>query len=164
MNIKSYKESGANGIVMAEPLTGMLSPDLAAEFSAPYVKRIVDSVQDDKFIVIYHNCGNNTIQMIDSILSTGSAAYHFGDAIDMKEMLGHIPNDVVAMGNLSPVNYFKGGTVESVKQATKQLMSDCDSFSNFVPSSGCDLPPSTSWDNINAFFDAVSEFYNKNEE
>lgn len=161
--IKSYKESGANGIVMAEPLTGMLSPDLAAEFSAPYVKRIVDSVQDDKFIVIYHNCGNNTIQMIDSILSTGSAAYHFGDAIDMKEMLGHIPNDVVAMGNLSPVNYFKGGTVESVKQATKQLMSDCDSFSNFVPSSGCDLPPSTSWDNINAFFDAVNEFYNKNE-
>ena len=44
---------------MAEPLTGMLSPNLAEEFSHPYVERIVDAVQDDSFAVIYHNCGNN---------------------------------------------------------------------------------------------------------
>lgn len=157
--IKAYKKAGANGIVMAEPLTGMLSPDLAAEFSAPYVKRIVDSVQDNNFIVIYHNCGNNTIQMIDSILSTGSAAYHFGDAIDMKSMMTHIPEDVIAMGNLSPVRYFKGGTPDSVREGTNKLLGECGSYPNFVPSSGCDLPPSTSWDNIESFFDAVNEYY-----
>lgn len=80
---KAYKETGANGIVMAEPLAGLLSPDLAEEFSAPYVKRVVDAVQSDQFAVIYHNCGNSTIRTIDSILSTGSAAYHFGNAISM---------------------------------------------------------------------------------
>ena len=32
-----YKKVGANGIVMAEPLAGLLSPDLAQEFSADYV-------------------------------------------------------------------------------------------------------------------------------
>jgi len=71
---KAYKEAGANGIVIAEPLAGMLSPALSEEFSAPYVKRIIDAVQDDEFIVIYHNCGDATIQMIDSILSTGAGA------------------------------------------------------------------------------------------
>lgn len=84
---KAYKEAGANGVVIAEPVAGLLSPALSAEFSGPYVKQIVDAVQDDSFLVIYHNCGNSTIQMIDSILETGSAAYHFGNAIDMAEMM-----------------------------------------------------------------------------
>lgn len=51
------------------------------------MKRVVDAVQSDQFAVIYHNCGNSTIRTIDSILSTGSAAYHFGNAISMQEML-----------------------------------------------------------------------------
>ena len=80
--IKAYKEAGADGIVMAEPLAGLLSPDLAEEFSARYVKKINDAVKDEDFIVIYHNCGNTAILTIDSILSTGADAYHFGNAID----------------------------------------------------------------------------------
>ena len=103
----AYRDTGAAGVVLAEPLTGLLSPDLAEEFSEPYVKEIVDAVQTDEFLVIYHNCGNNTIQMIDSILRTGAAAYHFGNAISMKEMLPHIPDDVVVMGNVDPAGQFK---------------------------------------------------------
>jgi len=38
-------------------------PFNSAEFSAPYVKKIVDALQDDTFILIYHNCGNNTVAM-----------------------------------------------------------------------------------------------------
>ncbi len=159
--IKAYKAAGANGVVMAEPLSGMLSPDLAVTFSDTYVKQIADAVQDDDFIVIYHNCGNNTIQMISSILQTGCAAYHFGDAISMSEMLTHIPSDTVAMGNVSPAAQFKGGTVESIKEDTKKIMSECCKYPNFVISSGCDIPPTTSWDNIEAFFQAVDEFYNE---
>ena len=40
---KAYKATGANGIVMAEPLAGLLSPSLNEEFSAPYVKKIIYS-------------------------------------------------------------------------------------------------------------------------
>ena len=32
------KETGADGLVMAEPLAGILNPDMAAEFSVPYVR------------------------------------------------------------------------------------------------------------------------------
>lgn len=53
------------GILMAEPLTGMLSPELAVEFSEPYVRQIVQAVQDDDFLVIYHNCGDNAVFMKD---------------------------------------------------------------------------------------------------
>ena len=157
--IKAYKAIGADGVVMAEPVTGILSPSLAEEFSEPYVKQIVDAVQDDNFILIYHNCGNNTILMIDSILRTGSAAYHFGNAISMKEMMEHIPANVVAMGNVDPSSQFRNGTPESVKAETLRVMAECTPYKNFVISSGCDIPPMSPWANIDAFFQAVDEFY-----
>ena len=158
--IQAYKATGAAGIVMAEPLTGLLSPAMAEEFSEPYVRRIVKAVQSDDFAVIYHNCGNNTIQMIDSILRTGSAAYHFGNAISMKEMLPHIPADIVAMGNIDPAGEFAGGTPESIRKATLELMEECcPEYPNFVISSGCDIPPHGKWENIDAYFHAVRDYY-----
>ena len=157
--ILEYKKNGANGVVMAEPLAGMLSPALAAEFSSEYVKKIVDAVQSDDFILIYHNCGNNVLLMIDSILETNASAYHFGNAIKMADMLAKVPENIVVMGNVDPAGQIKEGTPESVKNATKDIMSECCSNSNFVISSGCDIPPASSWANIDAFFDAVKEFY-----
>ena len=158
---KEYKQAGANGIVMAEPLAGLLSPALAEEFSGPYVKQIVDAVQDDSFLVIYHNCGGSTIQTIDSILASGAAAYHFGNAIDMAEMIPHIPPETIVMGNVDPAREFRNGTPESIRRATLELMERCCSHRNFVISSGCDIPPLSRWEHIDAFFAAVAEFYQK---
>ena len=157
---KAYREAGADGIVMAEPVAGLLSPSLEEEVSAPYVKQIVDAVQNDDFIVIYHNCGNNVPKMLSSILSTGAAAYHFGNAVDMeKDILEKVPANVVVMGNIDPVGVLRMGTPESVSEATTELLKKCTPYPNFVLSSGCDMPPKTPWENINAFFAAVKDFY-----
>jgi len=156
---KAYKAIGANGVVMAEPLAGLLSPALAEEFSSVYVKKIVERVKDDHFAVVYHNCGGATIHMIDSILGTNCSAYHFGDAIDMRQMMPHIPPDVVAMGNISPAKQFRNGTVESISEETLNLLKDCSKYPNFVISSGCDIPPLSKWENIEAFFNTVDKFY-----
>lgn len=158
---QAYKEAGANGVVLAEPVAGLLSPALAEEFSGPYVKRIVDAVQDDSFLVIYHNCGGSTIQQIDSILATGSAAYHFGNAIDMAEMMTHIPAGTVAMGNVDPAGEFRNGTPDSIRAATLAVMDACCKYPNFVISSGCDIPPLSRWESIDAFFAAVREYYSR---
>lgn len=155
---KAYKAAGANGIMLAEPVSGLLSPALEAEFSSPYVRQIVDAVQDDEFLLIYHNCGDNTLAMVDSILSTGAAAYHFGNAIDLREMLDRVPADTVVMGNVDPAGEFRLGTPASVRAATLEVMRRCAGYSNFVISSGCDIPPQSPWENINAFFAAVDEY------
>jgi uroporphyrinogen decarboxylase len=157
---KAYKDAGANGIVIAEPVSGLLSPSLEEEFSSPYVKKIVDVVQDESFVIIYHNCGNNVHRMLDSILSTGCAAYHFGNAVDMEnDIITKVSQDVVVMGNLDPAGVLRMGTPESVRKATLELMERCCKYENFVLSSGCDIPPLTPWDNIDAFFAASTEFY-----
>lgn len=157
--IRKYKEVGADGVVIAEPLAGMLSPDLAAEFSHPYVKRIVDACQDENFIIVYHNCGNGTIRMLDGIVGTGCKAYHFGNAIDMRDLMPHMPSDCIAMGNIDPAGEFLNGTEQSVYDVTSALLRDCGKYPNFVLSSGCDIPPRTPWKNIDAFFRAAKDYY-----
>ena len=121
---KAYKAAGANGVVMAEPLTGMLSPNLAEEFSHPYVERIVDAVQDDSFAVIYHNCGNNVVLMADAIFGLGAMGYHFGNAIRLADMLPHAPADRLVLGNVDPAGQLRNGTPESIRAATLQVMED----------------------------------------
>lgn len=157
--ILEYKRVGANGVVVAEPLAGLLSPSLAEEFSADYMKKIVDAVQDEEFIVVYHNCGNCTIQQIDSIVNIGAPILHFGNAINMEEMMSHIPANVMAAGNVDPASQFRNGTVESIKESTKATMEACCKYPNFIISSGCDIPPMSKWENIEAFFEAAREFY-----
>ncbi len=153
--MNAYKATGASGVVVAEPLAGLLSPTLMEEFAAPYMKQIVDAVQTDDFIVIYHNCGDAIASLVDGITACGAAAYHFGNAVDMKTMLEKMPSDVIVMGNIDPAGEFRGGTPESIAKATKDLLDRCREHGNFVPSSGCDIPPMAKWENIDAFFETV---------
>jgi len=155
---RSYKAVGADGVIIAEPLAGMLSPALCEEFSSPYVRKIVEAVQDDSFIVVYHNCGNNTVKMLDSLLSVGAAGYHFGNAVSMRDVMPNMPENVLAFGNVDPAGQLRNGTPESVREATLAVMNDCADYKNFVISSGCDIPPLTPWENIDAFFKAVEAF------
>ena len=158
---KAYKAAGLDGIVMAEPLSGLLSPALEEEFAAPYVKELIDAVQDEHFAVIYHNCGPNTPKMTESLASLGAAAYHFGDAVELTDLLELMPTDRPVMGNISPAGQFLGGTPESMTEAVNHLLEKCADKPNFLLSSGCDIPPASSWDNIRAFFEASADFYAK---
>ena len=157
--LKAYRAVGANGVLMAEPLAGILSPDLEEEFSCRYMKRIVAEAQTDEFLVGYHNCGNNTLRQTESIIQNGCRLMHFGNAIDMGEMVKKIPENILVLGNVDPASQFRNGTPESVKAATIALMQKCASHRNFVPSSGCDIPPMSPWENIMAFFDGINAYY-----
>ena len=149
---QAMKDAGADGVMMAEPLAGILSPDMAAEFSVPYVKRIFDALRGDGFAVMYHNCGNSVANMLPEIFSQGADAYHFGNAVDMLTVMQNAPETALCMGNIDPATQFTNGTVESMTEATKKLMAQCGAYKNFVPSSGCDIPALAKWDNIQAFF------------
>lgn len=148
----AFKDADADGIIMAEPVSGLLSPSLESEFSSPYVKKIIDAVQDDGFAVIYHNCGDNTPLMTESFLSMGAAGYHFGNSVDLTSMLEGYPDSVAIMGNVDPVSVLRMGTPETVCEKTRECIEKYGRFKNFVLSSGCDMPPMTPWENIDAFF------------
>lgn len=153
---KALKAAGADGILLAEPLAGILSPTMAEEFSVPYVRRLVEALQEDSFALIYHNCGNSACDMLPEIFSQGAMAYHFGNSADMAAVMAAAPADAVCMGNIDPASQFTTGTPESITEAVHALLAQCGSYDNFLISSGCDIPPHAKWENIEAFFAAVS--------
>jgi len=156
--IGAFKKAGANGVVIAEPAAGLLSPDLNRDFSVPYVKQVVDALQDDTFMIVYHNCGK-TIPLLDDILTIGAKIYHFGNAIEMLDVLKAVPSDIMVSGNVDPSSAFRNGTKEDVINATQKLLDECASYPNFIPSSGCDIPPATPLENIDTFFKVIGDFY-----
>lgn len=155
---KEFKKAGADGVIFAEPAAGLLSPELNREFSVRYIKQIVDAIKSDDFTVIYHNCGN-TIPLIRDILDIGADGLHFGNVIKLDEMLPLIPSDIAVFGNISPANQFKNGTVQSITENTRKIIEKCGIYKNYIPSSGCDIPPMSPLENIDAFFKAVNECY-----
>lgn len=154
---ESFKKSGAAGVIMAEPAAGLLSNADCEAFSSVYVKRIVEEVQDENFVVILHNCGN-TGNCTSAMLSTNSFAYHFGNNIDILDVLNNCDDETIIMGNIDPVGCFKMGTEQEVYDVTMSLLQDTKMYHNFIISSGCDIPPSVPCENIRAFYSAINTF------
>lgn len=154
---KALKEAGADGIVMAEPAAGLLSPDLLEEFSNPYVERVRAAVEDENCLFIYHNCGT-VLPLCKELADMNIRAYSFGNAVDLEEMLKRFPEDRLIIGNLDPVGVLRKGDPQKVACETKALLERCGKYSNFVLSSGCDIPPQTPMENLEAFFKEAEKF------
>ncbi len=155
---KAFKEAGANGICLAEPAAGLLSPSLIDEFSTPYVQKIREAVEDESFVVFYHNCGN-IVPLLENVKGIQAKAYSIGNAIDIEEALKVIPADRLVIGNIDPAGTLRNGTPDQIRRETTELLTRCSKYPNFVIASGCDIPPATPMENLEAFFEAVRAFY-----
>ena len=155
---KAFKEAGANGVLMAEPAAGLLSPSLIEEFSTPYVQKIRDAVEDDNFLVMYHNCGN-VEPLLPQICQVNASSYSFGNAIDIEKALQVLPRRPAGYRKYrpcrnAPQRHTGYGPRRNQSAAGKMLQ-----IPNFVIASGCDVPPQTPFENMDAFFETVEEFY-----
>jgi uroporphyrinogen decarboxylase len=151
---RAFAQAGADGVIVAEPVAGLVSPAHLGRFSSASVAVIREAVEDGPFRIILHNCGARLVHL-PKILEAGASMYHFGAPMDVLSALARVPSDIVLSGNLDPVRVFCGGTAEEVRRRTLELLAATTSYPNFVPSSGCDLLPRTPLENLGAFYDAV---------
>ncbi|MBR2831674.1 MAG: uroporphyrinogen decarboxylase family protein [Oscillospiraceae bacterium] len=159
--IRAMKEIGANGVIMAEPLAGLMSVGPMHEFSSNYVRRIIDELQSRDFVFVYHNCSNAIEKKVDAVMATGARMFHFGDRANMWELLQTLPSDVIVMGNISPSAVFMCDSTYKMAHDTQTLLRQCLGFDNFMISSGCDIPANTPIENIDKFFEVINLGYHK---
>lgn len=167
--IAALKATGVEGVLMAEPAAGLMSNEDCKTFSSQYVKRIIDQLQDESFMIVLHNCGNQG-HCTEAMLDTGAHGLHLGNKCDLVEILDQVDeycktstiwtngDKPLVMGNLDPVSVFKQATPDEVYRLTTELLQRTSKYPNMVLSSGCDTPPHTPLANIDAFYKALNDF------
>ncbi len=155
--IRAIKATHVNGVIMAEPAAGLVSNEDCSLYSSSYIRKIVEELQDDNFMIVLHNCGN-TGHCTPAMIETKAAGLHFGNKIDMVETLKQCPQNILVMGNIDPVGVLKMQTPEKVKEETAALLQSTSQWKNFILSTGCDVPPHVPMENIEAFYQALNEY------
>lgn len=145
-----FKETGIDGIIIAEPAAGLLSPTSLLIFSSQYIQQIQMEVGDDSFTLVLHNCGARK-NHLESTLQSTLSFFHFGAPMDMLHALSKVEPTALIAGSLDPAAVFLGFTPDTVHETTLDLLRLTQGFKNFIVSSGCDIPPNVSLESLDAF-------------
>jgi uroporphyrinogen decarboxylase len=153
--VRAFKSAGADGVIMAEPTAGLVSPASVSAFSSRYVRQIAETLGDEPFSLILHNCAARMVHL-PAILESGVEILHFGATMDLPAALGRVESGVLLCGNLDPAGVFCQPNPGLVSEQTARLLASTVAFRNHVVSSGCDLPPQVTLENLDAFHAAAA--------
>jgi len=150
MYANAQKDAGADLTVILEPDSMYLSAGKFREFSAPYVGRIIKALDVPAAL---HICGDSS-HLIKDMAATGAAGLSLDADVDLVWAIGQVPPEVIVIGNISP-NLMLEGDEKEISSACGRLLDAMKPFSNFILSSGCDLPVDTPLGNIVAMVSSV---------
>ena len=154
----AFKYAGTNGVIMAEPAAGLLSPRGLEKFSSFYIRKIIENTQSEDFTIVLHNCGAKLVHL-KKILESGAEILHFGEPMDLSAALEQVEGKVIIGGNLDPASVFAAGSEENVINQTRELLRLTDQYPNYFISSGCEIPPNANPEFISTCASTVKEYH-----
>ncbi len=150
---KEEEKLGAKSYWIAEPLASLLSPRMCMKFSVPYIKEIYDAISIPG---VLHVCGN-TDTHTSALLATGAEALSIDWCTNLPECIAQVPEDVVIMGNISPMLLWQG-TLEEVRAQTELLLEQTKNYKNFVMATGCQVPYMAPRENVQLMVDIAKAY------
>ena len=144
--LKAQLQAGATFGVILEPTAVILSPKMFNEFCLPALKRITQAIPQP---IVLHICGD-TGHLLEGMKNTGAQGLSLDSPVDLPAAAKKLPSDLVLIGNLHPVEVMVELSEGAVREKARSLLSAMSGFPNFILSSGCDLPPETPIENIQA--------------
>lgn len=150
---RALVEAGAELVCILEPTVTFISPEAFREFSGRYVREFAEEVDA---MHLLHVCGDTT-HLIEAMCETGVDGLSLDAPVDLPAIAERVPDDVVLVGNVDPVRVMVNEDPEGVRSAVRSLRRGMQGHANFVLSTGCDLPPETPLENVDAFMEAGRE-------
>jgi uroporphyrinogen decarboxylase len=170
-------EAGADIICMLEPTAVLVSPKHFAQCSKPYVEEIAQSL---RAVTILHICGNTT-PLIPEMIKTRVHGISIDSLVDLVGVLSQLKNGMAVIGNIDPMKAMVFDSPEGIREKVLALrrrasaqekifstpchigfsgagLAEKNFHSNFILSSGCDLPPEVPLENVAAFMAAGREW------
>ncbi len=146
---KALERAGVDMIMILDPFCNIVSPRTFSNLIQPFIQKIVKNMD---VITILHICGN-TRHLIEHMANSGVDALSLDAPCDLKDVASRVPDNVVLMGNISPVNVMLRGDEKMVRKEVKALLESMKGIRNFILSTGCECPPETPHSNIRTFME-----------
>ena len=147
---QALRENGADSIMALDPTAVIFGPQQFRQTISRFYREMV-GILDDVEITL-HVCGN-TFHLLEEMVDSGVTGLSLDSLVDMREASQVTGEDILLMGNVSPVKMLFGSPQE-VYDETWDLLESMRDFPPFILSTGCDLPQDVPLENIDAFFQA----------
>ena len=162
---KRMIEAGATVMWMADPTSSedLISPDMFAEFSAPYIKRVVSDVNamDSEVPTFVHICGK-TLNILQQMPGTGADCLSFDHAVDPAKAKETAGRNISIMGNVDPVQTMMMGNPDTIRDECYRVIDAAGNDSGgFILAPGCETPISTKDENVLAMGEAARTYWTR---
>jgi uroporphyrinogen decarboxylase len=147
-------KAGADSIGIAEPTCSLLSAKVFESIVLPYLQEYTASLPVPASL---HICGRAG-HLIELMCKTGAVGLSLDSPTNILKIKDKVPEDIMIMGNLSPVEVLMMKTPEEVRAVSLEMLKAMEGVPNFGLMSGCDLPIDTPMENIKAMMDSVKEY------
>ncbi|MCS3922533.1 uroporphyrinogen decarboxylase [Methanococcus voltae PS] len=148
------------GVTISEPLSSctVISPKHFRNYSAPYLKRLIDYMKSKGVgNIVLHICGK-TDPIWDDLVDMGVNVLSIDDIADLKLCADRVGDKMAVAGNVDPSAIMYAGTKEQVRKATlKSIKEGYMAKKGFIIMSGCSLPVEVPIENIQTMMDTVRE-------
>ena len=124
---------GAEHLLLADDIAGLVSAKFAYEFDFKYMKRIYDTFPGKTRI--YHNDAK-TMHLLEHIRDLGVQLFNFSFQNDLKETKERIGDKVCLWGNLEPIGIFRTGKPEDIVEICRRQIETAAPGGGYVLSTG----------------------------
>ncbi len=149
------QKAGVDVLQISEPTAVILSPKLFRDIVQPALKELTGSIE---IPTVLHICGN-TSAIIDTMLDCGFDGISVDQIMDIEELAQNVPDDIVLVGNIDPLEVMANMTPDQVRSETVKMLKKMDGHINYIPSFGCDLAMDMPIENLEAFLEEVNNYW-----
>jgi MtaA/CmuA family methyltransferase len=148
--------AGAHGVLLGEATCSpnFISPAMYRQLVLPFHRQLVAGLHEAGWPAVgLHVCGN-TVPIVEDLIATGVDFFDVDYQVSAREAIGLSQGRVALRGNLDPSSVFRFGDRDAVARGTAQLAQDV-AGERWIMGSGCDIPPGTPTENLQAFADVA---------
>ena len=136
----------------------MISGMMFKKTVVPALEKYKEKKVHKEVPVLVHICGKAGSR-VEFIRDFGAKFFSVDSMVDMEEMLEKCDHKMVMVGNINPAEVMAGGTPEEVYENTMKILElGKANGGGVIPCTGCELPPPSPLENIQAMARAAEDF------
>lgn len=149
-------EAGAEFLGIGDPICTLAGPAHFEKFNFPFLSAMIDTFKKRGVTLLYHVCGQ-TRRLLPWLAQLNVDIIQLDSRVELEEARRLLPARMSIMGNLDPAQVMLMGTPESVRAAGRECLDKAGRQGGFILSAGCEIPPGTPYENLDALVACARE-------